>query len=122
MTLYRKYSRFNDEKDVEYIRYCEKVVNETLDMVSKHGIKIYYWHHEVEVPKFFGDVFPEIHNVDGDVEITHPRLKDFFVNKIENFFYTYPNMSGIVLALHETRIPILILKRLDSYRLIGKTV
>ncbi|MBQ6874703.1 MAG: hypothetical protein IJN46_00525, partial [Lachnospiraceae bacterium] len=110
MTLYRKYSQFNSEKDVHYIRYCEKAVNEALDMVSAHGIKSYYWHHELEVPKTFGDVYPEIHNVDGDVEITHPRLKDFLVNKLEDFFHTYPNMSGIVLTLHETRIPLLKLK------------
>lgn len=110
MTLYRKYSQFNDEKDESYIHYCEKNVNEALDMVSAHGIKSYYWHHEVEVPATFGDVYPEIHNIDGDVEITHPRIKDFLVNKIEDFFYAYPKMSGIVLTLHETRIPILKLK------------
>ena len=110
MTLYRKYSQFNDEKDVEYIRYCEKVVNEALDMVSAHGIKSYYWHHELEVPATFGDVYPEIHNVNGDVEVTHPRIKDFLVNKIEDFFHTYPKMSGIVLTLQETRIPLLKLK------------
>ncbi len=110
MTLYRKYSRFNSEKDVEYICYCEKVVNEALDMVSAHGIKSYYWHHEMEVPATFGDVYPEIHNVDGDVEVTHPILKDFLINKLEDFFHTYPKMSGIVLTLHETRIPLLKLK------------
>ena len=110
MTLYRKYSQFNNEKDIEYIRYCEKVVNEALDLVSAHGIKSYYWHHEMEVPGTFCEVYPEINNVDGDVEITHPRLKDFLVNKLEDFFHTYPKMSGIVLTLHETRIPILKLK------------
>jgi len=110
MILYRKYAQFNDCKDTEYIRYCEKVVNEVLDMVSAYGIKSYYWHHELEVPINFGDVYPEIHNADGDVEVTHPRLKDFLVNKIEDFFYTYPKMSGIVLTLHETRIPLLKLK------------
>lgn len=110
MTLYRKYSQFNDEKDIDYIHYCEKVVNEVLDMVSAYGIKSYYWHHELEVPANFTEMYPEIHNVDGDVEITHPRLKDFLVNKLEDFFHTYPNMSGIVLTLHETRIPILKLK------------
>lgn len=110
MTLFRKYSQFNEDKDIEYIHYCEKVVNEALDMVSTHGIKSYYWHHELEVPRDFGDVYPEIHNVDGDVEVTHPRIKNFLVNKIEDFFHTYPKMSGIVLTLHETRIPLLKLK------------
>ena len=110
MTLYRKYSQFNGEKDIDYIHYCEKVVNEALDIVSEYGIKSYYWHHEIEVPAYFTEMYPEIHNVDGDVEITHPILKDFLVNKVEDFFHTYPNMSGIVLTLHETRIPILKLK------------
>ena len=110
MMFYRKYAQFNQGKDAQYIRYCEKVVNEALDMVSAHGIKSYYWHHELEVPMDFDTVYPEIHNADGDVEVTHPRIKDFLENKIEDFFYTYPKMSGIVLTLHETRIPLLKLK------------
>jgi len=110
MTLYRKYSVFNDEKDVEYIKYCERVINETLDMIEPYGIKSYYWHHELEVPKKFDDLYPEILNERGDVEVTHPLIKDFLVNKIEDFFHTYPKMSGIVLTLHETRIPLLKLK------------
>ncbi len=110
MMLYRKYAQFNEGKDVEYIKYCEKVVNEALEMVAAHGIKSYYWHHELEIPLAFDQVYPEIHNADGDVEVTHPRIKDFLENKIEDFFYTYPKMSGIVLTLHETRIPLLKLK------------
>ncbi len=110
MILYRKYAEFNEGKDKDYIEYCTRVVNETLDKVAAHGIKSYYWHHELEVPANFDEVYPEIHNADGDVEVTHPRIRDFLENKIEDFFYTYPNMSGIVLTLHETRIPLLKLK------------
>lgn len=110
MMFYRKYSQFNEGKDTEYIKYCEKVVNEALDMVAAHGIKSYYWHHELEIPIGFDEIYPEIHNKDGDVEVTHPLIKDFLENKIEDFFFTYPKMSGIVLTLHETRIPLLKLK------------
>ncbi len=110
MTLYRKYAELNDEKDVEYIKYCERVINETLDMIEPYGIKSYYWHHELEIPKKFDELHPEILNERGDVEVTHPLIKDFLVNKIEDFFHTYPKMTGIVLTLHETRIPLLKLK------------
>ncbi len=110
MMFYRKYAQFNEGKDAEYIKYCEKVVNEALEMVSAHGIKSYYWHHELEIPMEFDEVYPEIHNADGDVEVTHPLIKDFLENKIEDFFHTYPKMTGIVLTLHETRIPLLKLK------------
>ncbi len=110
MIFYRKYSEFNSDKDEEYVRYCERVVNETLDMIEPYGIKSYYWHHELEVPLRFDEVYPEIHNSDGDVEVTHPRIRDFLENKIEDFFHAYPKMSGIVLTLHETRIPLLKLK------------
>lgn len=110
MMFFRKYAQFNEGKDAEYIRYCEKVVNEALDMVAAHGIKSYYWHHELEIPIGFDEMYPEIHNADGDVEVTHPLIKDFLENKIEDFFYTYPKMSGIILTLHETRIPLLKLK------------
>lgn len=110
MTLFRKYSVFNEDKDVEYIRYCERVINETLDMIEPYGIKSYYWHHELEVPVKFDELYPEVLNERGDVEVTHPLIKDFLVNKIEDFFHTYPKMTGIVLTLHETRIPLLKLK------------
>ncbi len=110
MMFYRKYSQFNSDKDADYVNFCIKVVNEALDKVAAHGIKSYYWHHELEVPVGFDEVYPEIHNADGDVEVTHPLIKDFLENKIEDFFFTYPNMSGIVLTLHETRIPLLKLK------------
>ena len=110
MTLYRKYAELNDEKDLPYIEYCTRVINETLDMIEPYGIKSYYWHHELEVPKKFDDLHPEILNERGDVEVTHPLIKDFLINKIEDFFHTYPKMTGIVLTLHETRIPLLKLK------------
>lgn len=110
MMYYRKYSQFNCDKDADYVDYCIKTVNEVCDMLAPHGIKTYYWHHELEIPYKFDDEFPEIHNVDGDVEVTHPKIRDFLENKIADFFYTYPKMDGIVLTLHETRIPLLKLK------------
>lgn len=110
MMYYRKYSQFNEDKDKEYVDYCIKLVNEVCDMLAPHGIRTYYWHHELEIPYKFDEEFPEIHNVDGDVEITHPLIKDFLVNKIEDFFHLYPKMDGLVLTLHETRIPLLKLK------------
>jgi len=110
MMYYRKYSQFNEDKDHEYVDYCIKLVNEVCDMLAPHGIKTYYWHHELEIPYKFDEEFPEIHNVDGDVEITHPLIKDFLENKIADFFYLYPKMDGLVLTLHETRIPLLKLK------------
>ena len=110
MMYYRKYSQFNSDKDAEYVDFCTELVNEVCDMLAPHGIKTYYWHHELEIPYRFDEEFPEIHNSDGDVEVTHPLIKDFLVNKIEDFFHTYPKMDGIVLTLHETRIPLLKLK------------
>ncbi len=110
MIFYRKYSEFNSDKDSEYVEFCEKLVNEVCDMLAPHGIKTYYWHHELEIPLRFDEIYPEIHNSDGDVEVTHPLIKDFLENKIEDFFHTYPKMDGIVLTLHETRIPLLKLK------------
>lgn len=110
MMYYRKYAEFNSDKDAEYVDFCVELVNEVCDMLKPHGIKTYYWHHELEIPYRFDEVYPEIHNVDGDVEVSHPLIKDFLVNKIEDFFHLYPNMDGIVLTLHETRIPLLKLK------------
>lgn len=110
MMYYRKYSEFNCDKDSKYVDYCIKVVNEVCDMLAPHGIKTYFWHHELEIPYKFDAEFPEVHNIDGDVEITHPLIKDFLENKIADFFHLYPKMDGLVLTLHETRIPLLKLK------------
>ena len=110
MIYYRKYAQFNSDKDAEYVDMCLELVNEVCDMMKAAGIKTYYWHHELEIPYRFDEVYPEIHNADGDVEVSHPLVKDFLVNKIEDFFHAYPSMDGIVLTLHETRIPLLKLK------------
>ena len=110
MTYYRKYARFNDVKDKEYVDYCLKTTNEVLDILSPAGIKSYMWHHELELPVGFEEAYPETLNRDGDIEVSHPIIKDFLENKIEDFFSAYPKMDGIVLTLHETRIPLLKLK------------
>ena len=110
MVFYRKYARFNNEKNEGYVRYCMDVVNEVCDKLSAAGVKTYMWHHELEVPESFRDACPEILNRYGDVEITHPLICDFLVNKLEDFFAAYPKMDGLILTLHETRIPLLKLK------------
>ena len=110
MVFYRKYARFNDEKNADYVRFCMEVVNETCEKLSAAGVKTYMWHHELEVPEGFRDAYPEILNDYGDVEITHPLIRDFLENKLEDFFTAYPKMDGLILTLHETRIPLLKLK------------
>lgn len=110
MTIYRKYSRFNSSKDIEFAEKTMKYVNEACDKAHKAGIKTYVWHHELEVPPDFIDVYPEVCNSYGDVEVTHPIIRDFLENKLQDFFSEYPLIDGIVLTLHETRIPLLKLK------------
>ena len=117
MTFYFKYSRFNALKDEKYVEYCKKTVNECLEISHSAGIKTYMWHHELELPEGFETAYPETLNSDGDIEGSHPIVKDFLQNKIEDFFRTYPKMDGIVLTLHETRIPLLKLKN----QKLGKT-
>lgn len=110
MTVYRKYSRFNTEKDMDFIERTKSAINEASKKASDNGVKMYVWHHELEVPITFKEAFPEILNSYGDVEVTHPIIKDFVENKLEDFFFEYPLIDGIVLTLHETRIPLLKLK------------
>ena len=110
MMLYRKYAQFNGDKNQDYVRACQTAVNRVLDELVPHGIKCYCWHHELELPAGFEQAFPEIQNSDADVEVTHPIIRDFLEQKMEDFFHAYPRMTGIVLTLHETRIPLLKLK------------
>lgn len=110
MAFYRKYARFNGVKDKAYVEYCLKTVNDCLKISHDAGIKTYMWHHELELPQGFEGAYPETLNSDGDIEVSHPLVADFLRNKIEDFFNAYPFMDGIVLTLHETRIPLLKLK------------
>ena len=110
MTYSVKYSRFNGEKNAEYVDKCLKVVNEACKKANAAGIKTYMWHHELALPSDFKKVFPETVNENGDIEVSHPIVKDYLENKIIDFFNAYPLMDGIVLTLHETKIPLLKLK------------
>lgn len=111
MMFYKKYSRFNGEKDAEYIKYCMEVVNEALEKSHKAGIKTYMWHHELEIPFGFQEAYPEILNEYGDVEVSHPRIRDFLENKLRDFFESYPLMDGFVVTYYETKVPLMRLKK-----------
>lgn len=110
MTPYRKYSQFDSTKNMDYVRYSIDAVNAACRRAKTYGMKMYQWHHELDLPTGFKEAYPEIVNRFGDVEVTHPMVKDFLENKIRDFFYTYPDMDGIILTLHETKIPLLKLK------------
>ena len=110
MTYYRKYNQFNNEKDSDYVDLSLDVINEALALAKKAGIKTYMWHHELYLPPDFKEVYPEVLNNYGDIEVSHPLVKDFLENKIIDFFHAYPDMDGIILTLHETQIPLLKLK------------
>lgn len=110
MTPYRKYSQFNDEKCLSYIEQALDAIHAACEKTVKYGIKTYVWHHELELPSGFQKAYPEVTNGCGDIEVTHPRVKDFLEHKIEDFFFAYPDIDGIILTLHETKIPLLKLK------------
>ena len=117
MTMCRKYAEFNDEKDAEYVKFCMDVVNEALIKLAGAGVRSYMWHHELDLPHRFGEIYPEALNEYGDVEVTHPRVRDYLEHKIIDFFDAYPKMDGIILTLHETKVPLLKLKK----QKLGKT-
>ena len=110
MTPYRKYSVFNGTKDDAYVRRSVDAVNAACERAKQYGIKMYQWHHELDLPAGFQDAYPEICNRFGDVEVTHPLVKDFLEHKLADFFHTYPGMDGLILTLHETKVPLLKLK------------
>ena len=81
MTPYRKYNQFNNSKDVEYMNMCLDVVNVGCKKAHDAGIKMYLWHHELDLPDDFSKVYPEILNSDKDIEVTHPLVKDFLIQE-----------------------------------------
>lgn len=110
MTFSVKYQKYNKDRNADYVNLNLKVVNEALEKLSSHGIKSYMWHHELDLPTDFITDHPEMLNTDGDIEITHPLVKDYLENRIKDFFDAYPKMDGIILTLHETKVPLLKLK------------
>lgn len=110
MVFYKKYSRFNSSKDADYVNHCIKVVNEALEKSHAAGIETYMWHHELDIPDGFCEAFPELLNEYGDVEVSHPILRDFLENKLKDFFETYPLMDGLVITYYETKVPLMRLK------------
>ena len=110
MIFNRKYSEFNNTKNADYVNLCLSAVNEALDKANAAGIKSYLWHHELDLPTGFNEAFPEVLNDYGDVEVTHPIVKDYLENRLIDFFDAYPKMDGIILTLHETKVPLLRLK------------
>ena len=110
MTLYRKYEQFNHEKDMSYIMQAMDAISEACKRTKALGIKTYVWHHELELPAEFAQAYPEVQNGSGDIEVTHSRIKDFLEHKIRDFFHAYPDIDGLILTLHETKIPLLKLK------------
>ncbi|MCQ2424247.1 MAG: hypothetical protein MJ088_05065 [Clostridia bacterium] len=110
MTVYKKYAQFNEGRDTAFIKNTMEAFAEVLPRAREHGIKLYVWHHELELPDDFGKVFPETLNEYADFEVTHPIIKDFLEHKVYDFFEEYPTVDGIVLTLHETKVPLLKLK------------
>lgn len=107
MIEYVKYSKFNEFKDLDYVKYCQRIVNEACKKAKNNGIKIYVWHHELELPESFVEEYPDCLNQHKDIEVSSPVIKDFLENKIKDFFNQYPFVDGLVLTLHETRVPLL---------------
>lgn len=110
ITPYRKYARYNGIKNQEYMNFNLEHLNIGCKKASEAGIKMYMWHHELDLPDGFSDDYPEILNSDNDIEVTHPLVRDFLENRVEDFFAAYPYMDGIILTLHETKVPLLRLK------------
>lgn len=110
MTLYRKYAQFNDGKDLPFIEKTRNAFAASLPKAHEAGVLSYVWHHELDLPDGFAEAFPETLNEYGDFEITHPVIKDFLEHKVYDFFEQYPLVDGIILTLHETKVPLLKLK------------
>lgn len=110
MVFYNKYSQFNATKDADYVNHCMSVVNEALERSHAAGIETYMWHHELDIPDGFCEAFPELLNEYGDVEVSHPILRDFLENKLKDFFEAYPLMDGLIITYYETKVPLMRLK------------
>ena len=62
MTPYRKYAQFNGTKDAAYVQASIDAVNAACERAKQYGIRMYQWHHELDLPTGFKEGYPEIVN------------------------------------------------------------
>ncbi len=80
------------------------------------GIETYLWHHEVNFPEALARLHPDgfrrdIHDFSGDKRLPVPDLDspviwDFMRARLEEAYRTLPDLTGIVLVVQESDIPI----------------
>ena len=56
------------------------------------------------------ELYAEYYDAEADDNETLEMLGHYLENKINDFFDAYPGMDGIILTLHETKVPLLKLK------------
>jgi len=104
---YKKYHKYDSYKDSKYLKYVIPTLQEITRYAKELNINTYLWNHELEIPQQFLHDHKEVLNKYGEVKLEHHLVKDFIINKHIDFFNTYPDISGSVVLLLETSIPVL---------------
>ncbi|HTL52664.1 MAG TPA: hypothetical protein VL860_08835 [Planctomycetota bacterium] len=81
------------------------------------GLETFIWHHEINYPEELAALHPEgfhsgkTHSFPGDTKMPPPNLEspvlwDFITHRFEEAYAALPDLSGIILTMQESDIPI----------------
>lgn len=75
--------------------------------VAESGRQVSLWTHELWAPDRILDFYPELRTRRGDIDLSHPLMTEFVLDKYERLFKTIPELGALTLTLTETAFPVM---------------
>ncbi len=103
--------------DRGYVDECVRVFADFTRKAKQAGIETYIWHHEINYPRALAEMRPEgfcagrIHEFPGDAKLPVPNLDspviwDFITARFEEAYEALPDLTGVIMTMQESHIPI----------------
>lgn len=116
---YRSYPRLEDKmgQDRSGVAETLRIFRDFTRKAREAGLETYIWHHEINFPKALCEVHPEgfhldrMHAFAGDASLPTPKLDspiiwDFMARRFEEAYEALPDLTGVIMTMQESHIPI----------------
>ncbi len=103
--------------DRGHVDECVRVFRAFTRKARQAGLETYIWHHEINFPRALAEVKPggfhldRIHDFPGDAKLPVPDLDspviwDFMTARFEEAYEALPDLTGVIMTMQESDIPI----------------